>query len=78
MKAAGSAPQGATDERSAARAVERMFDEIAPRYDLANHLLSMNVDRLWWWRTARNFAHILSRPALTVADKVFRAERSGR
>lgn len=34
-----------TGERSAA--VRRMFSAIAPRYDLLNHLLSMNVDRLW-------------------------------
>ena len=24
-----------------------MFSEIAPRYDLLNHVLSLNVDRLW-------------------------------
>lgn len=27
--------------------VRRIFSEIAPRYDLLNHLLSLNVDRLW-------------------------------
>jgi demethylmenaquinone methyltransferase/2-methoxy-6-polyprenyl-1,4-benzoquinol methylase len=27
--------------------VQRMFSEIAPRYDLLNHLLSFNVDRSW-------------------------------
>jgi len=27
--------------------VRRIFSEIAPRYDLLNHLLSFNVDRLW-------------------------------
>ena len=27
--------------------VRRMFSEIAPRYDLLNHLLSFNIDRRW-------------------------------
>src|SRR5271154_2954569 len=27
--------------------VRRIFSEIAPRYDLLNHLLSLNIDRLW-------------------------------
>ena len=27
--------------------MRRIFSEIAPRYDLLNHLLSLNVDRLW-------------------------------
>jgi len=54
-QARGATPEGAADERSAAIAVQHMFDEISPRYDLLNHVLSMNVDRLWWWRTARTF-----------------------
>jgi demethylmenaquinone methyltransferase / 2-methoxy-6-polyprenyl-1,4-benzoquinol methylase len=64
----GTMPSGATDERSAARAVQQMFDEIAPRYDLLNHVLSMNVDRLWWRRTARTFSHILGRGDARVLD----------
>jgi demethylmenaquinone methyltransferase/2-methoxy-6-polyprenyl-1,4-benzoquinol methylase len=27
--------------------VQRMFSEIAPSYDLLNHLLSLNIDRAW-------------------------------
>jgi len=33
--------------------IRRMFGSIAPSYDLLNHLLSMNVDRWWRWRTTR-------------------------
>jgi demethylmenaquinone methyltransferase/2-methoxy-6-polyprenyl-1,4-benzoquinol methylase len=29
------------------RYVQRTFSEIAPRYDLLNHLLSLNIDRAW-------------------------------
>src|SRR5579859_384146 len=65
---AGAAPAGAVDEQSAAKAVRQMFDEIAPRYDFLNHVLSMNVDRLWWRRTARTFSHILSRSDARVLD----------
>jgi demethylmenaquinone methyltransferase / 2-methoxy-6-polyprenyl-1,4-benzoquinol methylase len=66
--AIGATPEGARDEQSAARAVQQMFDEIAPRYDLLNHVLSMNIDRLWWWRTARKFRHILQRRDTRVLD----------
>lgn len=27
--------------------VEEMFDNISPKYDLLNHLLSVNIDKLW-------------------------------
>ena len=64
----GAAPEGAPDERSAARAVREMFDEISPRYDLLNHVLSMNIDRLWWWRTARTFRSILRKPDARALD----------
>lgn len=36
--------------------VRRIFSEIAPRYDLLNHLLSLNVDRLWRRRAIRALA----------------------
>jgi demethylmenaquinone methyltransferase / 2-methoxy-6-polyprenyl-1,4-benzoquinol methylase len=67
-KIVGSTPAGASDQESAARAVREMFDEIAPRYDFLNHTLSMNVDRLWWRRTARTFLHILHRENAMVLD----------
>jgi demethylmenaquinone methyltransferase/2-methoxy-6-polyprenyl-1,4-benzoquinol methylase len=64
----GAAPQGASDQDSAARAVREMFTSIAPRYDLLNHLLSFNVDRMWWRRTARTFRHILTQPDSRILD----------
>jgi len=64
----GAAPQGSADEHSVAVAVREMFDEIAPRYDLLNHVLSMNIDRLWWWRTARAFRSILQKSGARALD----------
>lgn len=66
--ATGAQPTGTVDEKSAAVAVRDMFDHIAGRYDLLNHLLSANVDRLWWNRTARTFRHLLERPETRVLD----------
>jgi demethylmenaquinone methyltransferase / 2-methoxy-6-polyprenyl-1,4-benzoquinol methylase len=64
----GAAPEGARDPNSAAKAVQEMFTSIAPRYDLLNHVLSFNIDRLWWWRAARSFDSILKRPDARVLD----------
>jgi demethylmenaquinone methyltransferase / 2-methoxy-6-polyprenyl-1,4-benzoquinol methylase len=64
----GPAPPGARDEAAAADAVREMFTSIAPRYDLLNHVLSMNVDRVWWNRTARVFSEVLRRPDAEVLD----------
>ena len=68
MPTTGAKPAGAADEAGAARAVEQMFNSIAPRYDLLNHVLSANVDRLWWWRTARRFDAVLKQPDAAVLD----------
>lgn len=64
----GAVPEGASDADAAARAVREMFTSIAPRYDLLNHVLSFNVDRLWWRRTARFFAQILAQPDARILD----------
>jgi demethylmenaquinone methyltransferase/2-methoxy-6-polyprenyl-1,4-benzoquinol methylase len=64
----GAAPEGSQDPAAAARAVREMFTSIAPRYDLLNHVLSFNIDRLWWRRTARTFAQILAQPDSRVLD----------
>src|ERR1019366_10409412 len=56
------------DQKAAAHAVRQMFSSIAPRYDLLNHVLSLNVDRYWWWRTARRFRHIVRRADASVLD----------
>jgi demethylmenaquinone methyltransferase/2-methoxy-6-polyprenyl-1,4-benzoquinol methylase len=68
MPATGARPTGAEDEAAAAQAVRQMFDSIAPRYDLLNHVLSASVDRLWWWQTARKFRTILADPNAAVLD----------
>jgi demethylmenaquinone methyltransferase/2-methoxy-6-polyprenyl-1,4-benzoquinol methylase len=45
-----------------------MFTRIAPRYDLLNHLLSAQMDRLWRARTARELKLILDRQGAMVLD----------
>jgi demethylmenaquinone methyltransferase / 2-methoxy-6-polyprenyl-1,4-benzoquinol methylase len=64
----GAKPDGASDTVSAGRAVREMFTSIAPRYDLLNHVLSFNVDRLWWRRTARTFSHVFAQADSRVLD----------
>jgi len=55
-------------EQDVSRAIQSMFDGIAPRYDLLNHVLSVNVDRIWWRRTADTFAPILRNPDSAILD----------
>lgn len=64
----GTQPEGARNEQEASRQVREMFTRIAPRYDLLNHLLSAQMDRLWRARTARELKPILDRPGALVLD----------
>ncbi len=67
-KTVGARPEGTRDAQSAAAAVREMFNTISPKYDLLNHVLSMNVDRLWWRRTAKRFRHVLARRDARALD----------
>jgi demethylmenaquinone methyltransferase / 2-methoxy-6-polyprenyl-1,4-benzoquinol methylase len=64
----GSTPQGVRSEQEAARWVQGMFGRVAHRYDLANHLLSFNIDRYWRAHTVRRTREILNRPEARVLD----------
>jgi demethylmenaquinone methyltransferase / 2-methoxy-6-polyprenyl-1,4-benzoquinol methylase len=64
----GTRPEGAQSEADASRKVREMFTEIAPRYDFLNHLLSLEMDRVWRARTARRLRPILQRRDARVLD----------
>ena len=64
----GATPEGARDQQEAARLVRGMFGRVAHRYDLANHLLSFNIDRLWRAHTVRRVRAVLERPDALALD----------
>jgi len=66
--APGSRPKGVEGEQQVGRWVRRMFDGVAPRYDLLNHVLSGNMDRLWRARTVRMLADRIAAPGAVVVD----------
>lgn len=41
------------EEQSKKEQVEQMFDNIAPTYDKLNHIMSLNIDRMWRRRVMR-------------------------
>lgn len=46
-RAGASGPPDGEGDRERREYVKRMFSDIAPRYDMLNHVLAMNVDRGW-------------------------------
>jgi demethylmenaquinone methyltransferase/2-methoxy-6-polyprenyl-1,4-benzoquinol methylase len=64
----GTTPAGTRDEQQAATWVRGMFGSIAPRYDLLNHLLSLNIDRYWRARTVKRVSGVLEKPGARVLD----------
>ena len=64
----GTTPPGAETEQQASRWVRDMFGRVAPRYDFANHLLSLNIDRYWRRQTVARVREWLCRPEARVLD----------
>lgn len=64
----GTTPAGASTEQEASRYVRDMFDRIAPRYDLANHLLTGNLDRYWRAVTLRRVKKAATLPGAITID----------
>src|SRR5436189_5093938 len=59
-----------------------MFNNIAPSYDFLNHLLSLNIDHYWRWRTTRLVPSAGSEPILDLCtgtgDLAFAYDRSAK
>ncbi len=74
------ARSGAVDKSG--QRVRRMFGAIAGRYDLLNHLLSLNIDRSWRTFTTRTVAPRAGVPILDcctgTADLALAYDRAGR
>jgi demethylmenaquinone methyltransferase/2-methoxy-6-polyprenyl-1,4-benzoquinol methylase len=64
----GTRPEGAVTEADASKKVQEMFTEIAPRYDLLNHLLSLELDRLWRARAAKRLRPVFLNGEARVLD----------
>jgi len=64
----GTRPEGAVSEADASNKVREMFSEIAPRYDFLNHLLSLQLDRLWRSRAAKHLRPLFPGPQIAVEN----------
>jgi demethylmenaquinone methyltransferase / 2-methoxy-6-polyprenyl-1,4-benzoquinol methylase len=67
MKAAAKTEELAS-QRAHAAAVREMFAGIAPKYDLLNHVLSINIDKRWRRLVKRKLETILSKGDAVVLD----------
>ncbi len=56
------------NEVAHATAVREMFAGIAGRYDLLNHILSLNIDKHWRRIVSESLRDILDRPGAVVLD----------
>jgi len=64
----GTTPDGVSGDEQVSRWVRNMFGDVAPRYDLLNHLLSFNIDKHWRKRTVKTVRDVLKRPDARVLD----------
>jgi len=55
-------------EAAHAKAVREMFAGIAGRYDLLNHLLSLNIDKGWRRKVSAALRPVLDNPSAVVLD----------
>jgi len=68
MVSAGTTPPGTSGEKQASRWVQQMFSDIAPKYDLLNHLLSFNIDRSWRKALLKRLRDVLAEPDARILD----------
>lgn len=55
------------EEQTKKEQVEVMFDNIAPTYDRLNHIMSLNIDRIWRRRVMRIIRRAKARAIMDVA-----------
>jgi demethylmenaquinone methyltransferase/2-methoxy-6-polyprenyl-1,4-benzoquinol methylase len=64
----GTKPPGTITEQQASEWVRSMFEDVAPKYDFLNHVLSFSVDRLWRKRLLRAVRPTLDKPGAKLLD----------